>query len=90
MSDTISRVRCFDVLQDIKEQAIRMENDRISSRECGFIVRKCFPHVKRIHSNHVYYYEGIRRILANDFTSHDVEGKVVQLLICYVYKLFKI
>ena len=34
----------------------------ISKRECGFVVRRRFPNVKRVQSNHVYYYAGIRRV----------------------------
>ena len=41
----------------------------ISKRECSFVIRKRFPNVKRIHSNHVYFYTGIRRLIASRLTT---------------------
>ncbi|XP_028412321.1 uncharacterized protein LOC114535141 [Dendronephthya gigantea] len=55
--DLYSRVKCSDVLNDLTEKF-----PNISKRECGFIVRRFFPSVRRKHSNHVYYYSGIRRV----------------------------
>ncbi|XP_046864710.1 uncharacterized protein LOC124459253 [Xenia sp. Carnegie-2017] len=55
--DSLCRVKCSDVLK-----VLRNKYKSISVRECGFIVRKCFPTVKRIHSNHVYFYSGISHI----------------------------
>lgn len=55
--DNTSRVRCSEVLDELAKKF-----KEISKRESGFVVRKCFPMVRRIHSNHVYYYSGIRRL----------------------------
>ncbi|XP_028416461.1 uncharacterized protein LOC114540541 [Dendronephthya gigantea] len=71
VADRTSRVECYKVLNDINEQAAQLENDHVSSRECGFIIRHCFPGLRRIHSNHVYFYSGIRRIIASDTKPHD-------------------
>ena len=58
VADPTSRVKCSEVIMKL---TTAFEN--VSKRECGFIVRQSFPIVKRVHSNHVYYYEGIRRIV---------------------------
>jgi hypothetical protein len=56
--DNTARVKCSEVLEELSTNF-----KDISARECGFIVRKCFPTVRRVHSSHVYYYSGIRRLL---------------------------
>ena len=56
VGDLHSRVKCSDLLNHLAEKFAN-----ISLRESGFVVRRCFPYVKRVHSNHKYYF-GIRRV----------------------------
>ena len=67
VGDLHSRVKCSDLLNHLAEKFAN-----ISLRESGFVVRRCFPHVKRVHSNHKYYYFGIRRVCTNEEALHPI------------------
>jgi hypothetical protein len=43
----------------------------------SFVIRKRFPNIKRIHSSHVYYYTGIRRLTVSRLTT--AENSTLQL-----------
>lgn len=64
VQDKSSRVKCSEVIAELINVF-----EGISKRECSFVIRKRFPNVKRIHSSHVYYYTGIRRLIASPLTT---------------------
>jgi hypothetical protein len=64
IQDMSSRVKCSEVLAELTSKF-----EGISKRECGFVVRECFSATRRIHSNHIYYYTGIRRITTNEYSN---------------------
>ena len=61
-----SRAKCSGVIAELTNAF-----KGISKRECSFVIHKRFAKVKRIHSSHVYYYTGIRRLVSRSTTAEN-------------------